>query len=282
LGTGLAPIQTPGPEDFPNEVLHLVDESATLNKGQSYLLLVLSNLPYWERIWIIQEVMLAKNLKMVWGHDSCSRDSLISFANALSNNPVRAPSLSRLIKASYAGRFMSSRGIVRRNNSLLSFVLRLGHHSYCSDPRDKVYGVLGLTIQVEASEFPVSYSKTQGEIWQDAIKFPNFFSGYADEVVADSQILQLSLHSPSSKGAKPQELHFPRSLARGRILISAKYYDVIEIGTFPITPSQACVMADGDISLVMDRRNGQSYYSLESLQLKSGEGQYGRSWKAYI
>lgn len=170
---GLASIQTPGLEELPNEVLHLVNESATLNKGQSYLLLVLLNSPYWGRIWSVQEVMLAKDLKMVWFHDSCSRDSLISSANALSNNPVRAPSLSRLIKASYVGRFMSSRGIVRRNNSLLSF--RLGHQSYCSNSRDKVYGILGFTIQVEASEFPVCYFKTLGDIWQDAIRCPNFF-----------------------------------------------------------------------------------------------------------
>ncbi len=101
---------------------------------------------------------------------------------------------------------------------------------------------------------------------------PKFLSGYADEVVADSQILQLSLHSPSSKGAKPQELHFPRSLARGRILISAKDYDVIEIGKFPITPSQVCVMADGDISLVMDRRNGQSLFftGIVAAQIRRG------------
>lgn len=86
-------------------------------------------------------------------------------------------------------------------------LIAIAEKSLCSDPRDKIYGLLGLASHCRNGEFEADYSKTLKDIYQDVIEFYYLKSKRlqfpAVELVRLSQLLQrhskLAPSSPSRK-----------------------------------------------------------------------------------
>jgi hypothetical protein len=114
---------------------------------------------YWRRVWIIQEIGLARRIQIYcgnyntdWKHfisrvESCQacRDSIpLKFQRQLNDRYSSGHKLQTLIET-HAG-------------------------SLCKEPRDHVYGFIGLAIDCE-DRFPIDYNKSLFEVWKDTIMF---------------------------------------------------------------------------------------------------------------
>lgn len=107
---------------------------------------------YWERIWIIQEVVCARQVKLQCGNHSLSWIDLSRIANVLNANMRMVYSIPELraVHLSEAGKLTRLRALQRRWNQgkagfPLLLLIRRAHKNYCSDPRDKIYALLGIS-----------------------------------------------------------------------------------------------------------------------------------------
>ncbi|KAI0155271.1 heterokaryon incompatibility protein-domain-containing protein [Xylariaceae sp. FL1272] len=107
-----------------------------------YALHDLLSQPYWERVWIIQELIKAKSVEVRCGSFSFSLETLLWCSSRLKNFSSRAQSLLDAVK-----KFKITESTVRhggRRISLLEAMITT-RHFFASDERDKVYALLGLT-----------------------------------------------------------------------------------------------------------------------------------------
>jgi hypothetical protein len=113
--------------------------------------------PYWTRIWIIQEVVLAKDLTILFGDYALSRKHLeacLSLLRLADGQPCEEAA--DLLNVFY---ILETRREFRDHGGCdLSELMQRFRHFKCSDPRDRVYGFLGLvrrlgpTIQVDYNQ----------------------------------------------------------------------------------------------------------------------------------
>jgi hypothetical protein len=103
-------------------------------------------LPYWQRTWIIQELVLSRTVKIWWGSGSVDLKTLRE-----SMYELRACK----IKSGFAKGYQNIVSILRIMNMLegnvkisqmdLQTALRYSCSSQATEPRDKIFGILGLT-----------------------------------------------------------------------------------------------------------------------------------------
>uniref|UniRef100_A0A8H7NI33 Heterokaryon incompatibility domain-containing protein n=1 Tax=Bionectria ochroleuca TaxID=29856 RepID=A0A8H7NI33_BIOOC len=127
----------------------------------------LYNNGYWNRLWIIQEIGRAHNIKVCFGNYAVEWDPFIHFItmhNIGSHGPVR---LNRQRQGKYTG-----------SSSLLQ-LLQDHREALCQDNKDKVYGLIGLAS--DAGGFVIDYQKSTFEIWTDVMEFMNRHGLFADK-----------------------------------------------------------------------------------------------------
>lgn len=123
--------------------------------------------PYWQRLWVIQEIMLAQEVFVV--HD----DALIPWDIFFGSLPTRSetrledPDIPKVLWSIWRERnnFKQS----GQSNSL-SYVIELFsiEGSKCEDQRDKVYGLLGLVK--DSATIDIDYEKTAEEVCLDILR----------------------------------------------------------------------------------------------------------------
>ncbi len=124
----------------------------------------LSSHPYWERVWIIQEVGTARSIKVLFDDECLTWPYFINEVISSLSDPKR-------FKYNDCGPLRMRHLIQNRykNSHNLVNLLKTHQRSKCKDPRDKVYGFIGLAS--DCYEFPLDYGKTTYEVWQDTISF---------------------------------------------------------------------------------------------------------------
>lgn len=114
---------------------------------------------YWNRLWIIQEVMQARRLKVCFGRLALPWKSfiyLVTMHNGEGGGPL---SLEKQLQEKEEGGHTLRRLLENHQSAL------------CKEPRDKIYGLVGLAA--DASGFPMDYNKSLLEIWTDVMEFMN-------------------------------------------------------------------------------------------------------------
>ncbi|KAF2210414.1 hypothetical protein CERZMDRAFT_99475 [Cercospora zeae-maydis SCOH1-5] len=97
-------------------------------------------LPYWTRVWVVQEISLAGVVRLMLGDDIIHWRSLSEFYKFISSrSPKSAPPLPLALQ--YASK-LPERLISTEQSS--PKVLQTFSMQQCSDPRDRVYGLLTL------------------------------------------------------------------------------------------------------------------------------------------
>ncbi len=104
--------------------------------------------PYWERLWVVQEVCLPRSLYFLFGGEI--------FSEAVVRDMKRSPTMDRLLDAR-SKRFSDA----MRMEALIERFMNSG----CAELRDRVFGLLGLANDVDsfALEIPGSTSPVVGE-----------------------------------------------------------------------------------------------------------------------
>lgn len=152
------------------------NENGEQNSSQSTQLEMVRYLrtdPYWDRLWILQEIGSARMLRVCFGNESSSWEQFMDFIAMHNSDGATGPlRLNRLLRQE------------KYNDShTLKKLLEEHRESKCSEPRDKVYGLVGLAS--DAAGFPMDYSKSLYEVWKDTMVFMNYWGLFREE----SQIL---------------------------------------------------------------------------------------------
>ena len=136
---------------------------------------------YWKRTWILQEVILAINIRIYCGDhyvDWHSFEISAQFAERYMQKvklstvlpPQGIEAHVQKVAFSFADRLYQQR--ISRQVSNLRDLLGRYHDSLCRDPRDRVYALLGLASDCGWDEGLIAdYSKSTIELYAEVIKF---------------------------------------------------------------------------------------------------------------
>ncbi|KAE9372770.1 hypothetical protein N431DRAFT_439800 [Stipitochalara longipes BDJ] len=149
---------------------------------------------YWNRIWIVQELASASNLIFVCGNDTAS-DNAIYDALRLLRNFAQYQNLkwNRMVKETH---FVKPSGVsltqinTSRPINLLKFrrathsaplihLMRTFRFFSSTDPRDKVFALLGISRDAEVLGLRADYNKTCDQVYADAAR-RLIHAGYLD------------------------------------------------------------------------------------------------------
>ncbi|KEZ45311.1 hypothetical protein SAPIO_CDS2114 [Scedosporium apiospermum] len=145
------------------------DPSLSSNSIQQNMVRHLRTDPYWERLWILQEIGHAKKLQVCYGGEATSWDLFMHFIAMHNSDGNTGPlRLDRLLRQE------------KYNDShTLKRLLEEHREAKCSEPRDKVYGLVGLAS--DAADFPMDYNKSLYDVWKDTMVFMNQFDLFKGE-----------------------------------------------------------------------------------------------------
>lgn len=116
-------------------------EVAHLSAKDAHNLMLLSERPYWSRMWVIQEIILSRNLFVMSGNDGIPWSQYSWLLHSVSNNHEHAVFF----------RHASDITILNHppEQMRLSWAIQLFGHYECHDLRDKVFALMGL-VKTEA------------------------------------------------------------------------------------------------------------------------------------
>ncbi|KAK3626292.1 hypothetical protein LTR56_019869 [Elasticomyces elasticus] len=112
---------------------------------------------WWRRTWVVQEMMLAQDLEVVVG------------ARAISWADFNSSFETVYIKACEGTSVLEATGLA--TGCTLSVLLSGTLHTRCSDPRDKIYALLGLAEAHERSNIKVDYTLSTAQVFSSVARY---------------------------------------------------------------------------------------------------------------
>ena len=150
---------------------HWADRNKNLPYGDKELHAIYSliSCPWFERLWIWQEIRLAKsNAMIVCGFDTLSWGSFRTALFCLNYKAYHIKQ-TRVISEQFSARVIKTYPLA--NSELKSTFLGLMHDTrYCkyTDPKDRVYAILSLLeLSDEAIDIEPDYTKRTGQVYRD-------------------------------------------------------------------------------------------------------------------
>jgi len=113
-------------------------------------------LPYFSRIWVIQEVLLNKNATLTVGKHTLHWQDFRNLARHSLSSRDRKPALIKKKPLRDLRRM--------RYRTLLSW-LKATKNCQCGDVRDRVYGLMGLSSRKDRENLPVDYSISKQQLY---------------------------------------------------------------------------------------------------------------------
>ncbi|TGO29531.1 hypothetical protein BPAE_0014g00830 [Botrytis paeoniae] len=152
----------------------------------NYLMIVCSN-EYWKRLWIVQEIGKARKLIIFFGQELIDWQRFVESITL--NWPYPAWITQEIIEENALSQTVPWNLYYQLRNKYdgghkLQTLLENHRQALCKEPRDKVYGLVGLATDCYAG-FPMDYRKTLYEVWKDTVLFRN-----SDTRVHQSDILK--------------------------------------------------------------------------------------------
>ncbi|KAF4456649.1 HET-domain-containing [Fusarium albosuccineum] len=133
---------------------------------------------YWRRVWIIQEVLLAKDIRIVCGSKCINWNKLNSFFGGLEFSMFQSGSqfhgssrISSIMKAPgyilvKEKAFLETNPLLKEQGASISDLLLSFGDFECRDKHDKVYGMLGIS----SDNIDVNYAKSIQHVYNDVLR----------------------------------------------------------------------------------------------------------------
>ncbi|KAF2756829.1 HET-domain-containing protein [Pseudovirgaria hyperparasitica] len=127
---------------------------------------------YWTRLWIVQEMCLAADVVFVYGAKIWSFEHIKAWASMRSAQVLKEHSKS-IIKVDQVNVFATMLDCITARNQRFSEDMQLEQlverfsKCSCSEPRDRVYGLMGLANDTKSSAQPHTTRKTPSESTPD-------------------------------------------------------------------------------------------------------------------
>ncbi|KAF7956099.1 hypothetical protein EAE96_005019 [Botrytis aclada] len=152
----------------------------------NYLMIVCSN-EYWKRLWIIQEIGKARKLIIFFRKEPINWQRFMEtvildwpYPAWITQKAMKGYGLSHTVPWNLYYQLQNKYDGGHKLQNLMA-----NHRqALCKEPRDKVYGLIGLATDCYAG-FPMDYRKTLYEVWKDTVIFRN-----SDTRVDQSDILK--------------------------------------------------------------------------------------------
>lgn len=127
--------------------------------------------PFWKRVWVQQELFLAAKVVLKWGESSLPLNRLVCFHSAFRDIRRAALQNREPEVISDVVQHLRDPSILFFKTSILNFIDCLGHIRFCNalDPRDKVYGILGM-YKGRRVNLTVDYSASISTIYSDLVR----------------------------------------------------------------------------------------------------------------
>jgi hypothetical protein len=158
----------PGMEPEDVSVLLKAVSGITQDDPRWMPLIELSSRPWWTRLWIVQELVLAPRAVMLWGPEDIDWTTL---DHAISKVRRIDSSLALFVFTSATFDSIARLSVLKRNAKLgkdLVSTVKLGRPLACTNDRDRVYGLLGLLAdQSVADSIKPDYGKSVEEVYWD-------------------------------------------------------------------------------------------------------------------
>jgi hypothetical protein len=122
--------------------------------------------PYWQRLWIVQEVVVSQEAELYCGKDHMPWDDFSVFQKCLEDGDIELDGDDRIQKSS-AFNLDQYRVYNRTDYSNLIELLEPFSSSLCFEVRDKIYGLVGLAR--DATDFRIDYSRSLYDIFIDVM-----------------------------------------------------------------------------------------------------------------
>lgn len=154
-----------GPIEDPAAIGAIKGQAKLPSKDARRVADFLSTQDYWGRLWIIQELLEAQDIFVKFGKEDIPWNDLCYFFEQqyLQRNEIRKTIAARLCHE------WQDRQVDKSQNR------RLGDHLFdlcsryaeakCEDPRDKIFGLLGIAAECCREAVPVNYSLSKYEIY---------------------------------------------------------------------------------------------------------------------
>ena len=143
--------------------------SISSQDSQLRTVMALMGRDYWQRAWIIQEVFQARKITIHCGLDVLSWSDLAKFFRRVQHEVVKI-NTSDLYNGELSAiydctAFRLTKDRTSKNRDLHALMLRY-KNSLCSDPRDKVFSLCGMS---QKHAHLVDYTKSLQELWQSIL-----------------------------------------------------------------------------------------------------------------
>jgi hypothetical protein len=129
--------------------------------------------PYWRRVWVVQEIALAKTITVACGPSVIDWNLLVA-AVKMKQTEMLQFEMTRLAMERPLVNFLEIERTrfqkYTASNGIESLVIGW-RNSRATDPRDKIYGLLGLAADVEDGDIVPDYHKSAEQVYLDFAHF---------------------------------------------------------------------------------------------------------------
>lgn len=205
--------------------------------------------PYWNRLWIIQEVVLAQKLVILCGSHRIELGTLLQF--------IERSKLKWNIPTMITKRAQRGRGL-----DLRTAISKFVRHE-CTLPQDKVYGITGLVIPEE--RVPIDYTKEKMEVFTDVL---NVLLKSHYEKTSGKPFVNYKKSYTLFDGYSPEALAYDGSMDP---IIMAAYF----IGGFELKYTAWKINA-----MVKEKEGSRASFTVEEVQ--SLDAKPASSWKRLV
>lgn len=181
---------------------------------------------YWHRIWVIQEVLLAKDVLLLCGSKSIEWSKLTSFFGGLEYQRLveglrfHGSTRSSQIMKTSAYKFVRERSYfeshprLKAQGASISDLLQSFGNFECADKRDKIYGILGLSGDVFDVNYAKSLPQLHNEVLQRVVRTAQMDSVSKAEAFSRGLAAALGVGTASEQLIKASDLFYtpPRTL----------------------------------------------------------------------
>ncbi|KAF2710666.1 hypothetical protein K504DRAFT_465738 [Pleomassaria siparia CBS 279.74] len=225
--------------DYPERITSLI--KARVGDADFAAIASLFERDYWRRLWVVQEILNAKDIWVYCGtvlHWSVYKKASLVFQRHKNDldyyfqtskrrgqrHSPNQSSFSQALVYQGPGSLPELGSLTELGDESLLHVMRALRRKITSDPRDKVYGILGVLPQTVRSEFPVDLSLSVREVYIDVVDYLLSTTEYLD-VICESIHFPVHTNSANLPTWAPDWSHSPQTAALGSI------YDFSASGT---------------------------------------------------
>ena len=145
---------------------------ATLAKIDEEVVALVNN-PWWSRVWVIQEVAMSRDVVFQCGRVLTSWDGVYSTVEHTSAHFVRGsfPLILKVLLMSPKSKSVSSQFNPLEQQMELSDLLERFRYCEATDPRDKIYAILGMASDIDLGDINIDYMLPVQQLYQNVVRF---------------------------------------------------------------------------------------------------------------